>query len=97
MSVEIHVPEMGESIAEVRLGQWLKADGEWVERDDLLVEIESDKETMFQAKTLLQAWNRSAVLTNEINSAIETRQFKTPKQRPDPPRPAAARRRPEHL
>ena len=45
MSVEIHVPEMGESIAEVRLGQWLKADGEWVERDDLLVEIESDKVT----------------------------------------------------
>ena len=41
MTVEIHVPEMGESIAEVRLGQWLKQDGDWVERDDLLVEIES--------------------------------------------------------
>ena len=45
MSVDIHVPDMGESITEVRLGQWLKADGEWVDRDDLLVEIESDKVT----------------------------------------------------
>lgn len=45
MTIEIHVPEMGESIAEVRLGQWLKQDGDWVERDDLLVEIESDKVT----------------------------------------------------
>jgi len=45
MTIEIHVPEMGESIAEVRLGQWLKQNGDWVERDDLLVEIESDKVT----------------------------------------------------
>ena len=37
MTVDIHVPEMGESIAEVRLGQWLKQDGDWVDRDDLLV------------------------------------------------------------
>jgi len=45
MSVDIHVPDMGESITEVRLGQWLKADGDWVDRDELLVEIESDKVT----------------------------------------------------
>ncbi len=45
MTVDIHVPEMGESITEVRLGQWLKADGDWIDRDDLLVEIESDKVT----------------------------------------------------
>ena len=45
MSIDIHVPDMGESITEVRLGQWLRAEGDWIERDDLLVEIESDKVT----------------------------------------------------
>jgi 2-oxoglutarate dehydrogenase E2 component (dihydrolipoamide succinyltransferase) len=45
MTIDIHVPEMGESIAEVRLGRWLKQDGDWVDRDELLVEIESDKIT----------------------------------------------------
>ena len=45
MTIDIHVPEMGESIAEVRLGQWLKQSGDWVDRDELLVEIESDKVT----------------------------------------------------
>jgi 2-oxoglutarate dehydrogenase E2 component (dihydrolipoamide succinyltransferase) len=45
MSVDIQVPDMGESITEVRLGQWLKANGDWVDRDELLVEIESDKVT----------------------------------------------------
>ena len=33
MTVEIHVPEIGESITEVRLGRWLKQDGDWIELD----------------------------------------------------------------
>lgn len=43
--VEIKVPTVGESISEVTLVQWLKADGEWVERDELLCEMESEKAT----------------------------------------------------
>jgi len=42
----ITVPSPGESIAEVTLGKWHKQDGEWVEKGDLLVEIESDKATL---------------------------------------------------
>lgn len=42
---EIHVPEFGESIQEVQVGQWLKEVGQWVERDEEFVELESDKAT----------------------------------------------------
>ncbi len=43
--IEIKVPTVGESISEVTLVQWLKADGAWVERDELLCEMESEKAT----------------------------------------------------
>lgn len=43
--IEIKVPPVGESITEVTLVQWLKKEGEWVERDELLCELESEKAT----------------------------------------------------
>ncbi|MEM7229451.1 MAG: 2-oxoglutarate dehydrogenase complex dihydrolipoyllysine-residue succinyltransferase [Planctomycetota bacterium] len=46
MPVEITIPSPGESITEVVLGPWHKKTGEWVERDETLVEIESDKVTL---------------------------------------------------
>jgi 2-oxoglutarate dehydrogenase E2 component (dihydrolipoamide succinyltransferase) len=46
MAVELRIPEIGESINEVQIGSWLKSEGERVERDEALVEIESDKATL---------------------------------------------------
>ncbi len=43
--IEIKVPTVGESISEVTLVKWLKKDGEWVERDEILCELESEKAT----------------------------------------------------
>lgn len=43
--LEIKVPTVGESISEVSLAKWLKKDGQWVERDEVLAEIESEKAT----------------------------------------------------
>ncbi len=43
--IEIKVPEVGESISEVTLVTWLKSDGDWVERDEVLCELESEKAT----------------------------------------------------
>lgn len=40
---EIKVPEFGDSIQEVQVFQWLKKPGEWVERDEDIVELESEK------------------------------------------------------
>ena len=43
MAVELVIPSMGESINEVEIGTWLKNTGDFVERDEAVVAIESDK------------------------------------------------------
>ncbi|HLO80983.1 MAG TPA: biotin/lipoyl-containing protein, partial [Chitinophagaceae bacterium] len=43
--IEIKIPTVGESINEVTLVKWLKKDGEWVERDEVIAELESEKAT----------------------------------------------------
>ncbi|MFI5131630.1 MAG: 2-oxoglutarate dehydrogenase complex dihydrolipoyllysine-residue succinyltransferase [Chitinophagales bacterium] len=43
--IDIKVPTVGESISEVTLLQWLKKDGEYVDRDDVIAELESEKAT----------------------------------------------------
>lgn len=45
MSKQIKVPTVGESITEVTIGQWFKQDGDRVEMDEVLCELESDKAT----------------------------------------------------
>ncbi len=45
MSVQIKVPEVGESISEVTVANWLKQDGDMVEMDEVLCELESEKAT----------------------------------------------------
>ena len=45
MSLEITVPEVGESITEVTIASWLKQDGDYVEQDEIIAELESDKAT----------------------------------------------------
>ncbi len=46
MTVELKVPAVGESITEVQIGQWLKGEGQIAEKDENLVEIETDKATV---------------------------------------------------
>lgn len=43
--IEIKVPPVGESISEVTLVTWMKKDGEWVDRDEVICELESEKAT----------------------------------------------------
>lgn len=45
MSLEIKIPPVGESISEVTLSRWIKADGDYVEMDEIIAELESDKAT----------------------------------------------------
>lgn len=42
---EMIVPTVGESITEVTLASWLKADGDYVELDEIIAEVDSDKAT----------------------------------------------------
>ena len=43
--IEIKVPAIGESISEVTLLKWTKKDGDYVERDEVIAEFESEKAT----------------------------------------------------
>ena len=46
MILEMKIPSPGESISEVEIAQWLVADGEYVEKDQIIAEIDSDKATL---------------------------------------------------
>ena len=46
MAIELKVPEVGESITEGILVEWSKADGDWVEAEEPLLVLETDKITM---------------------------------------------------
>ena len=43
--IDIKVPTVGESINEVTLVKWLKKEGQYVERDEVIAELESEKAT----------------------------------------------------
>lgn len=45
MILDIKVPAVGESISEVTLAKWLKNEGDYVERDEVIAELESEKAT----------------------------------------------------
>lgn len=45
MKLEIKVPPVGESISEVTLSRWIKQSGDFVEMDEIIAELESDKAT----------------------------------------------------
>jgi len=51
MSVEIRVPPLGESVIEATVGQWTKGEGDAVKKDEILVELETDKITVEVAAT----------------------------------------------
>jgi len=77
MATELKVPEVGESITEVFIGDWLKSEGDNVEKDEALVEIETDKATLeipapiagVLTKVLKQAGDSAAV--GEVIAHVE--------------------------
>jgi 2-oxoglutarate dehydrogenase E2 component (dihydrolipoamide succinyltransferase) len=46
MSIELKIPDVGESIREVQIGRWLKQEGDAVAQDEDVVELETDKASM---------------------------------------------------
>jgi 2-oxoglutarate dehydrogenase E2 component (dihydrolipoamide succinyltransferase) len=87
MSIEIKVPPVGESITEVVLSQWLKNDGDVVEMDEVIAELESDKATFEltaeQAGTLRTVANEGDTLAiGAVVCNIEDGGAATPKAAP---------------
>ncbi|MFC4262250.1 2-oxoglutarate dehydrogenase complex dihydrolipoyllysine-residue succinyltransferase [Ferruginibacter yonginensis] len=85
MAIEIKVPTVGESISEVTLVKWLKKDGEYAERDEVIAELESEKATFEinaeQAGAVKQIAKEGDTLAiGDVVCSIDT----------DAPKPAAA-------
>lgn len=77
MKVEIKVPSPGESITEVQLAAWLVKDGQQVEKDQDIVEIDSDKATLTVAaeadgKIKLLAKEGDTIEVGSVLAVIDT-------------------------
>ncbi len=46
MAIEVKIPSLGESVSEATIAKWLKESGDYVEMDESICELESDKATM---------------------------------------------------
>jgi hypothetical protein len=46
VKVQVKIPAVGESITEVMIGEWKKRDGEAVQKNEVLLVLESDKATV---------------------------------------------------
>lgn len=46
MSVSVEVPALGESVTEAIIAEWLKSEGDFIQEDETLVELETDKITV---------------------------------------------------
>ncbi len=46
MAIELKIPSVGESVTQVTIASWLKQDGDYVEMDEAVAELESDKATV---------------------------------------------------
>ena len=77
MVLEMKVPSPGESITEVEIAQWLVEDGDYVEKDQAIAEVDSDKATLelpAEASGIitLKAEEGDAVAVGEVVCLIDT-------------------------
>jgi len=77
MILEMRVPSPGESITEVEIAEWLVADGDYVEKDQAIAEVDSDKATLELPAEVsgiisLKAEEGDAVAVGEVVCLIDT-------------------------
>ena len=77
MILEMKVPSPGESITEVEIADWLVQDGDYVEKDQAIAEVDSDKATLelpaeASGKITLQAEVGDAVAVGAVVCLINT-------------------------
>ena len=77
MALEMKVPSPGESITEVEIAEWLVQDGDYVEKDQAIAEVDSDKATLelpAEASGIitLQAEEGDAVAVGQVVCLIDT-------------------------
>ncbi|NAS10408.1 2-oxoglutarate dehydrogenase complex dihydrolipoyllysine-residue succinyltransferase [Poritiphilus flavus] len=67
MILEMKVPSPGESITEVEIAEWLVSDGDYVEKDQAIAEVDSDKATL----ELPAEESGTITLKAEVGDAVE--------------------------
>jgi 2-oxoglutarate dehydrogenase E2 component (dihydrolipoamide succinyltransferase) len=75
VAAEIHVPELGESVADATVGRWLKQEGEAVKSGEALVELETDKinfEVEAEQDGVLQSISKGEGETVNVGEVIGT-------------------------
>ena len=77
MILEMKVPSPGESITEVEIAQWLVADGDYVEKDQAIAEVDSDRATLelpaeVSGTITLKAEEGDAVAVGQVVCLIDT-------------------------
>jgi len=93
MIIEMPVPSPGESISEVEIAQWLVKDGDYVEKDQTIAEVDSDKATLDlpaqeSGTVTLKAQQGDTVLVGDIVCLIDTSGKKVSKKNNDVKPPA---------
>ena len=81
MILEMKVPSPGESISEVEIAQWLVKDGDYVEKDQTIAEVDSDKATLDlpaeeSGIITLRAEEGDAVFVGQVVCLIDTKATK---------------------
>ena len=84
MILEMKVPSPGESISEVEIAEWLVKDGDFVEKDQTIAEVDSDKATLDlpaeeSGVITLKAEEGDAVAVGQVVCLIDT-SAKAPKK-----------------
>jgi len=96
MIVEVKVPQLSESVAEATLLEWHKKQGEAVSRDEILIEIETDKVVMELPSPAdgvlveIVKGDRGAVSSGELIARIDTEAKSAAGAKPAAPAVAAA-------
>lgn len=86
MKVDIPIPSPGESINEVEIAQWMVSDGDYVEKDQVIAEIDSDKATLELLATengaiSLKVADGDTVAVGDIVASVDTSVKGTPKKK----------------
>lgn len=92
MQVEIQIPSPGESITEVEIANWLVDDNSWVEKDQEIAEVESEKATLpllaSHSGVISIKVRGGTIKVGEVACTIETDakrpESKEPKPKPQP-------------
>jgi 2-oxoglutarate dehydrogenase E2 component (dihydrolipoamide succinyltransferase) len=102
MAIELKIPSVGESITEVEIGAWLKAEGDAVNKDESVVALESEKATVelpapasgTLSKILKRKGEKAAV--GEVIGYLEPAQRPVEETPPAPPpeKPPSAAQKP---